>query len=79
MNASTQAGLTLRKNDLDGAKKCEALHGTASPSLNMASAGAVPLAARVYDYTLSHPSAVGMVEHSVTRERSTTFARLFRQ
>jgi len=25
------------------------------------------------------PSAVGMVEHSVTRERSTTFARFFRQ
>jgi hypothetical protein len=79
VNASTQAGLTLRKNNLDGAKKYEALHGTASPSLNMASASTVPLAERVYDYTLSHPSAVGLVEHSVTRERSTTFARLFRQ
>ncbi len=40
---------------------------------------AVPLAERVYDYILSHPSAVRMVEHAVTRERSTTFARLFRQ
>jgi hypothetical protein len=35
VNSSTQAGLTLRKNNLDGAKKCEALHGTASSSLNM--------------------------------------------
>ena len=57
--------------------KCEALLGTAVPSLNMASASTVALAERVYDFTLSHPSAAGMVEHSVTGERSTTFARLF--
>ena len=40
--------------------KCEALLGTAVPSLNMASASTVALAERVYDFTLSHPSAVGM-------------------
>jgi hypothetical protein len=73
LNASTQAGLTLRKNNLDGATKCEALHGTASPPLNMIPrerAATVPLAERVYAYTLSHHSAVGIVEHSVRRERS---------
>ena len=42
-------------------------------------AATVPLAERVYANTLSHHSAVGIVEHSVRRERSTTFARLFRQ
>jgi hypothetical protein len=39
----------------------------------------VPLAEKLYDYALSRPSAVGIVEHSVTRERSATFAHLFRQ
>jgi hypothetical protein len=53
VNASTQAGPTLRKNDLDGATKCEALHGTTSPSLNMiprAREATVPLAERVYKW-----------------------------
>ena len=36
VNASTQAGLSLRKKkNLGGAKKCAVLHGTASPSLNI--------------------------------------------
>jgi hypothetical protein len=53
-----------------------------APSFNMIHrerAATVPLAERVYANTLSHHSAVGIVEHSVRRERSTTFARLFRQ
>jgi hypothetical protein len=70
------------KNNLGGGKEMRGVTRYCKPFVEhdpQLARATVPLAERVYDYTLLHPSAVGMGEHSGTRERSTTFARLFRQ